>query len=98
MSPAGGPPPPDRDRSSGTTSAPARAQPEPGCPIAGRPRGGSIKRGDVMTVMHANSRTAFPNSRGYPRSPSPVYPEPDTQGLEGAERLAGFLGWVSIGL
>jgi len=51
-----------------------------------------------MAVVHMNSRTAFPNSRGYPRSPSPVYPKPDTQGLEAAERLAGFLGWVSIGL
>ncbi len=52
-----------------------------------------------MTVMHVNSRTAFPNSRQqYPRSPSPVYPEPDIRGLEGAEHLAGFLGWFSIGL
>ena len=27
-----------------------------------------------------------------------MYPQPDIQGREGAERLAGFLGWFSIGL
>ena len=50
-----------------------------------------------MTATHVSPRQAFPNSR-IPRSRSPVYPEPDTQGREGAERLAGFLGWFSIGL
>lgn len=51
-----------------------------------------------MTATHVSPRQAFPNSRGFPRSPSPVRPEPDDRGREDAERLAGFLGWFSIGL
>ena len=51
-----------------------------------------------MAATHVRPRQAFPTSREYPRSRSPIRTEPDDRGREGAERLAGFLGWFSVGL
>lgn len=50
-----------------------------------------------MAAIHVRPRQAYPYSQGFPRLHSPVRPEPDRRD-EGAERLAGFLGWFSIGL
>jgi uncharacterized membrane protein len=51
-----------------------------------------------MASYHVTSREAFPVAARYPRSRSPVRPEPEIQDRAGAERLASFLGWFSIGL
>jgi uncharacterized membrane protein len=50
-----------------------------------------------MAATHVKPRQAFPRPQGFPRSRSPVRPGPGRRG-EDAERLAGFLGWFSIGL
>ena len=50
-----------------------------------------------MTATHVRPRQAFPRSQVFPRSRSPVRSAPDRRD-EGAERLASFLGWFSIGL
>jgi uncharacterized membrane protein len=50
-----------------------------------------------MATTHLSPRQAFPDSRGFPRSHSPVLPETD-RSRDGTERLAGFLGWFSVGL
>jgi uncharacterized membrane protein len=51
-----------------------------------------------MTTTHVTPRQAFPRGGDFPRSRSPVHPEPEAHGHEDAERVAGFLGWFSIGL
>jgi len=51
-----------------------------------------------MTTAYRTPRQAFPRGGQFPRSRSPVRPEPEAQGLQDAERLADFLGWFSIGL
>lgn len=50
-----------------------------------------------MAATHVRPRQAFPNTQVYPRSRSPIPPGPARRG-GGAEHLAGFLGWFSIGL
>jgi len=51
-----------------------------------------------MTTAHVTPRQAFPRGGGFPRSRSPVRSEPEVHDRQDAERLAGFLGWFSIGL
>jgi uncharacterized membrane protein len=55
-----------------------------------------------MSTTPMISRQAFPGADDragrFPRSRSPVRPESHARGHDHAERLAGFLGWFSIGL
>lgn len=53
-----------------------------------------------MSTNQLISRQAFPRAGAgrFPRSPSPVQPGEQVEGYESAERLAGFLGWFSVGL
>jgi uncharacterized membrane protein len=52
-----------------------------------------------MTTQISTRAQAYPGAAGsYPRSHSPVHAEPEAHAGDGGERLAQWLGWLSLGL